>query len=186
MYDHVYTYGQKETLELNLVWNGLLKEISSRESRKKCLFIEVYDTLNVTMQYYGIHGLKGACFPFNFQFLRFFTEDTTRYHMWNFSFQPKDIKSLMDPWFYHLPKDAWSNWLLGNHDSIRIASRIGRENIDLANALVTLIGGTCITYYGEEIGMEDLPLEMIEYEDMHDSFGRLYGVNFFGFFKKDK
>ena len=42
----------------------------------------------------------------------------------------------------------------GNHDNHRVASRIGAENVNLANALKLLLGGTSVTYYGEEIGMQ--------------------------------
>jgi alpha-glucosidase len=43
---------------------------------------------------------------------------------------------------------------LGNNSISRVASRVGIENANLANALNLLLGGTAIIYYGEEIGME--------------------------------
>ena len=43
---------------------------------------------------------------------------------------------------------------LGNHDNHRVASRVGAENVNLANALNLLLGGTAVVYYGEEIGMQ--------------------------------
>lgn len=44
---------------------------------------------------------------------------------------------------------------IGNHDQSRAASRFGTDRIDILNTIVTLLPGTSVTYYGEEIGMED-------------------------------
>ncbi len=65
---------------------------------------------------------------------------------------------------------------MGNHDISRISSRVGVEYIDIANGLNILLGGTPIIYYGEEIGMEDLPETLLKYEDCRDEFGRRHGV----------
>lgn len=65
---------------------------------------------------------------------------------------------------------------LGNHDCARVASRVGQKNVDLLNALNLLLGGTPLTYYGEEIGMEDLPYDALTFEESQDEFGKSYGV----------
>jgi glycosidase len=65
---------------------------------------------------------------------------------------------------------------LGNHDNSRIATRVGPENVNIANALLLLLGGTPIVYYGEEIGMEDLPLANLKFNECQDQFGKKYGV----------
>jgi alpha-glucosidase len=36
-----------------------------------------------------------------------------------------------------------------------VASRFGEERVDIMNTLVTMLPGTSVTYYGEEIGMSD-------------------------------
>lgn len=36
-----------------------------------------------------------------------------------------------------------------------MASRFGEKRVDVLNTLVTMLPGTSVTYYGEEIGMED-------------------------------
>lgn len=58
----------------------------------------------------------------------------------------------------------------------RIASRVGAENVNLANVVNLLLGGTAVVYYGEEIGMEDLPKEHLKFEDCQDEAGRNKGV----------
>lgn len=47
------------------------------------------------------------------------------------------------------------NQQIGNHDQRRVASRFGEERVDMLNTLVTMLPGTSVTYYGEEIGMSD-------------------------------
>lgn len=66
---------------------------------------------------------------------------------------------------------------VGNHDMMRIASRVGEENINLVNALNLLLGGTAVVYNGEEIGMVDLPRSLLKFEDCQDESGIKFGVN---------
>jgi alpha-glucosidase len=108
-----------------------------------------------------------AHFPFNFQMCSLRDEK---------KFNPKELKNLIQDYVEILPKKSWPNWQLGNHDIPRIASRIGNQYINLANALNLLLGGTPIVYYGEEIGMEDLPTMHLKYEDCRDEFGKRHGV----------
>jgi alpha-glucosidase len=57
-----------------------------------------------------------------------------------------------------LAKDQWSNWVLGNHDRHRIATRVGRAQARVAAMLVLTLRGTPTLYYGDEIAMEDIPI----------------------------
>ena len=65
---------------------------------------------------------------------------------------------------------------MGNHDVGRVANRACKKNIDLANVLILLLGGTATTYYGEEIGMNNLKMNDLKFEDCRDNYGRKYGV----------
>ena len=63
-----------------------------------------------------------------------------------------------------LPPGAWPCNTLGNHDQSRVYSRYGDGQNDdalarLSLALMLTLRGTPFLYYGEEIGMTDLPLE---------------------------
>ena len=65
-----------------------------------------------------------------------------------------------------LPSGAWPCNTLGNHDQSRVYSRYGDGQNDdalarLSLALMLTLRGTPFLYYGEEIGMTDLPLEDI-------------------------
>ncbi len=57
-----------------------------------------------------------------------------------------------------LPDGAWASWVLGNHDQPRVASRIGRHQARTAMLLLLTLRGTPTLYYGEEIGMVDVPV----------------------------
>jgi alpha-glucosidase len=52
-----------------------------------------------------------------------------------------------------LPEGGWPNWVLGNHDRPRIASRVGLAQARVAAMLLLTLRGTPTIYYGEEIGM---------------------------------
>jgi alpha-glucosidase len=57
-----------------------------------------------------------------------------------------------------LPAGGWPNWVLGNHDKIRIASRVGSAQARIAAFLLLTLRGTPTLYYGDELGMEDVPV----------------------------
>src|SRR5205807_9228292 len=57
-----------------------------------------------------------------------------------------------------LPADGWPNWVLGNHDRSRIATRVGEAQARVAAMLLLTLRGTPILYYGDEIGMRDVPV----------------------------
>lgn len=57
-----------------------------------------------------------------------------------------------------VPRGATPNYVLGNHDVPRIATRIGREPLRLAAMLLLTLPGVPFIYYGEELGMEDVDL----------------------------
>ena len=65
---------------------------------------------------------------------------------------------------------------MGNHDMMRVGSRVGKENINSANALNLLLDGTAVVYNGEEIGMMDLPRDFLKFDDCKDESGIKYGV----------
>jgi len=60
------------------------------------------------------------------------------------------------PTMYHrlaaLPPGGWPNWVLGNHDRPRVASRVGRDQLRVAAMLLLTLRGTPTIYYGEEVG----------------------------------
>ena len=57
-----------------------------------------------------------------------------------------------------MPAGAWPNWVLGNHDQERVATRIGRDQARIAAMLLLTLRGTPTLYYGDELGMRDVPI----------------------------
>lgn len=66
------------------------------------------------------------------------------------------IRRYVDDYYAALPDYGWPNFVLGNHDVPRIATRIGAKQARLAAMLLLTLRGTPTLYYGDEIGMEDV------------------------------
>ncbi len=66
-----------------------------------------------------------------------------------------------------LPSGAWASWVLGNHDQPRFASadRAGRDQAKVGMLLLLTLRGTPTIYYGEEIGMVDVPVATADARD---------------------
>jgi alpha-glucosidase len=108
------------------------------------------------MPYYG-EQLDEIHLPFNFQFVNL--------PIW----EARTIRQIVENYEAVLPKGAWPNWVLGNHDRSRIATRVGREQARLTQMLLLTLRGTPTCYYGDELGMQDVPLPP---ELMHDPAGK--------------
>ncbi len=68
-----------------------------------------------------------------------------------------------------LPPGAWPNYVLGNHDEVRIATRYGERRTRMATLMLLTLRGTPTLYYGDELGMlqADIPPEQ-----QQDPWGR--------------
>lgn len=117
----------------------------------RVLIGELYLPVPRLMRYYG-QQLDEAHLPFNFQLVTMP------------GWEARAIRELVDSYEAALPSGAWPNWVLGNHDKSRIATRVGRDQARLAQMLLLTLRGTPTCYYGDEIGMEDvaIPLEQIQ------------------------
>jgi alpha-glucosidase len=112
---------------------------------------EVYLPVPELMRYYGTNG-SGAHLPFNFQLVTM---------PWN----AEQIYAAMTEYDASLPSDGWPNWVLGNHDQPRIASRVGAAQARVAAMLLLALRGTPTIYYGDEIGMQDVFIHPSQYRD---------------------
>jgi alpha-glucosidase len=110
----------------------------------RVLIGEIYLPIPKLMTYYG-KDLSGAQLPFNFQLLQ---------ASWTAEALARAISEYDDA----LPAGAWPNWVLGNHDNARIATRVGTHQARLAAMLLLSLPGTITLYYGEEIGMTNVPI----------------------------
>jgi alpha-glucosidase len=105
---------------------------------------EIYLPVERVMDYYGSRG-DGVHLPFNFQLIEL---------SWN----AHVIAEAIARYEALLPSYGWPNWVLGNHDNHRIASRIGTDQARVAAMMLFTLRGTPTLYYGDEIGMHDVPI----------------------------
>jgi alpha-glucosidase len=110
----------------------------------RVLIGEIYLPLHRLVAYYG-NDLAGAHLPFNFALLS---------TLWS----ARSIEKIIADYERALPAGAWPNWVLGNHDRPRVASRVGREQARVAAMLLLTLRGTPTLYYGDEIGMRQVAI----------------------------
>ncbi len=100
--------------------------------------------------YYGAQ-LDECHLPFNFNLI-------------SLKWDAHVVRDFVDSYDAILPAGAWPNWVIGNHDRHRVATRLGAAQARVANMLLMTLRGSPTTYYGEEIGMEDgeIPAEYVQ------------------------
>ncbi|MBV8766917.1 MAG: DUF3459 domain-containing protein [Hyphomicrobiales bacterium] len=121
----------------------------------RVLLGEIYLPIERLVAYYG-RNLDGVHFPFNFALLTAHWDAIT-------------IAKLVEEYEAALPSGGWPNWVLGNHDRPRLASRIGPDQARVAAMLLMTLRGTPTLYYGDEIGMLQAAIAP---EDVRDPFER--------------
>jgi alpha-glucosidase len=119
----------------------------------RVLIGELWLPIERLVAYYGREG-RGLHLPFNF-------------HLILTAWQARLISALVDTYEAALPPGAWPNWVLGNHDRSRVATRVGAEQARVAAVLLLTLRGTPTVYNGDEIGMHDVPIPP---ELVHDPF----------------
>jgi alpha-glucosidase len=127
-----------------------MRKVADRFS-DRVLVGEAYLPIERLMAYYGA-DLSGFHLPFNF-------------HLMTARWQPRTIADLIATYEAALPPGAWPNWVLGNHDRSRLASRIGGEQARVAAMLLLTLRGTPTIYQGEELGMRDVEIAAEEVKD---------------------
>ena len=120
----------------------------------KFMVAEVYDPIDVVVQYYGTNGDEFD-FPFNFFLLG------------NNNWTASAVGSIIATWLDNMPSGAWANWVLGNHDNPRIASKAGLYLARALNVLLLSLPGTPTTYYGEEIMMTNVVVPPNQMQDVY-------------------
>jgi alpha-glucosidase len=121
------------------------------EFPSRVLIGEIYLPVQQLMMYYGT-DLKGANLPFNFQLLQC-------------AWSADAIAQVIMEYQSALPTGGWPNWVLGNHDKARIASRVGDRQARVAAMLLLTLPGTLTLYYGEELGMTNVPIAPEQVQD---------------------
>jgi alpha-glucosidase len=134
-----YSADQPEVHDVIREMRAVLDEYGDR-----VLIGEIYLPLERLVAYYG-EELSGAHLPFNFQLL-------------HAEWSARSLQALICEYEATLPEGGWPNWVLGNHDRPRIASRVGDAQARIAAMLLLTLRGTPTMYYGDEIGMRNTPI----------------------------
>jgi alpha-glucosidase len=111
---------------------------------EKVIIGEMYLPVDKVVDYYGYDN-RGAHLPGNFQLLLV-------------SWKAREIALGIDKYEGALPNDAWPNWVIGNHDRPRVATRYGQAQARVAAMLLLTLRGTPTLYYGDETGMRNVPI----------------------------
>ncbi|XP_072017778.1 maltase A3-like [Amphiura filiformis] len=156
---HTMTADLPELHDVIEGWRSEIFEKYSTEPNYRFMVTETYDTPSKLVLYYGTEENPQADYPFNFQLIML-TEDTL---------SGTEVHRLVDDWMVSTPQGKWPNWVVGNHDNNRIGDKLGYQYKRAANILNLLLPGTPTTYYGEEIGMEDI---WVSYNDTQDPYAK--------------
>ena len=135
----LYTADRPEVHEVIAEMRRVADEFSDR-----VLIGEIYLPLERLVAYYG-RDLAGVHLPFNFSLL-------------SASWDAPAIARLIGEYEAALPAGGWPNWVLGNHDRPRIASRVGPDQARIAAMLLLTLRGTPTIYYGDEIAMSQVAI----------------------------
>ena len=66
------------------------------------------------------------------------------------------MRQIIEDYYDILPAGGWPNFVFGNHDIHRFATRYGYENHRSIAMLLLTLWGIPTLYYGDELGMEDV------------------------------
>jgi alpha-glucosidase len=136
----VYSEDQPEVQQVVEEMRRLAEEYDER-----VLIGEIYLPYEKLVRYYG-ENLNGIHLPFNFQLILL--------NDW----KAPTVRQLVESYEAALPEGAWPNWVLGNHDNFRPATRLGTVQARVAQMLMLTLRGTPTCYYGDELGMHSIKI----------------------------
>ncbi len=158
---HIYDVSQPEMYPLLGEIRGILDQHKDAYAVGETFLADPEKTAS----YCGDNKLHAA---FNFDFAE------NRWH-------PKRFLESAEKWYAALSEDAWPNNFLSNHDMPRSATRycFGEDDrrAKVALAMLLTLRGTPFIYYGEEIGLRDIPVR--KKSDVLDPIG----ITFWPFYK---
>jgi alpha-glucosidase len=135
----IHSTDQPEVFEIAAAMRALADSCGD-----KVLVGEIYLPVERLMAYYGKAG-EGVHLPFNFQLI-------------DAPWDAAALHRMVTEYEAALPEGGWPNWVLGNHDRPRIASRVGEAQARVAAMLLLTMRGTPTIYYGDELGLADVAI----------------------------
>lgn len=115
-------------------------------------------------QYLDLYKINPeVAMPFNFEGL--FTD-----------FSADSFRKFVDGFQSSLPNNCMPVYCFSNHDQSRIVSRFGRQQSRLISMLQLTLPGLPVVYYGDELGMEDVPIEASQVQDSFEKQNPGHGL----------
>nr|XP_012222971.1 PREDICTED: maltase 1-like [Linepithema humile] len=156
--DHIYTRNLVEIYDVLRSWRNLLDNHSKTFDTKMILTEADTD--------FALYYESGSNVPFNFMLILDLNNKSSA----------ADFKRSIDSWMNIMPKNPAyvANWVVGNHDNHRAASRFGEKRADQLSMLAIVLPGVSVIYNGDEIGMLD---RNFTYAETVDPVGCIAGPN---------
>ncbi|XP_066905550.1 maltase A1 isoform X1 [Halyomorpha halys] len=170
--NHICTMDQPQTYDVIKEFRKTLDTFEENPKEAKLMMTESYSAFDKLLKYYGDHDAPGSTFPFNFFFI-------TNVNQGN---STSDWETIINQWVDLIKEDKWPNWVLGNHDQHRPASRFSNEWVDVLHMMVMSLPGTVLTYNGDEFGLEDA---YVRYDEGRDLQGLRNGPSGFADMSRD-
>ncbi|MFZ0015196.1 MAG: alpha-amylase family glycosyl hydrolase [Acidimicrobiia bacterium] len=145
---HLYDFGHPDAHEihrqLRIVTDSADRDILTVGE------IHIFD-LPEWASYYG-ENFDQLHMPFNFQLM---TAE------WNVP----SLRAVIEAVLWNVPVGGWTNWTLGNHDEIRMATRLPEGHVPLAALLLLSLRGSPFLYYGDELSMHQVAISEAKARD---------------------
>lgn len=135
---HLYDLGHSDAHEVHREFRSILEDYDG--DRVAVGEIHIFD-VEEWASYFG-ESLDQLHMPFNF-------------HLFAAGWDASSTRAAVETVLWHIPVGGWTNWLLGNHDEIRMATRLGLINARMAALLLLTLRGSPFLYYGDELGMHE-------------------------------
>ncbi|XP_046736448.1 alpha-glucosidase-like [Diprion similis] len=129
-------------------WKEHINNYTAAKGDDKVRFIctEGYSAIDYVMKWYDY----GVDFPFNFFLVK--DGDIVNDVIMDTA---EDIYNIFINWLDNMPSGKTVNWVLGNHDFSRVATRVGLYRTDGLHLCALLMPGVFTMYNGDELGMTD-------------------------------
>lgn len=140
-YIHLYDFGHPDVHDVH----RQLRQVTDEYGKDVLTVgeIHIFD-LPEWASYYG-ENFDQLNMPFNF-------------HLMTSEWDVPSLRATIEAVLWNVPVGGWTNWTLGNHDEIRLATRLPEGHERLAALLLLTLRGTPFLYYGDELGMHQVAI----------------------------
>lgn len=144
----LFSASRPETIDLMVELRDVLKEYDG----DRLMIGELYQSGADLNRYYGYPGRDAAQIPHNQQLILT-------------PWEAAPVRAAVEQYLGALPVGRWPNWVMGNHDKPRLATRLGGlPQARVGLMMLLTLQGTPTLYYGDELGMTnvDIPKDQLQ------------------------